>query len=89
MSQARIHRCFEKTKTHSTAREQLKPGFPAYFGNTEKFYISLNRCPGHSGENLPGDDAAAADRFQKKQKNKEKINKMSRKYVQYKCDVQI
>ena len=89
MSQARIHQCFEKTKTHSTVCEQLNPGFPACFGNTEKFYFTLSRCPDHSGENLPGDEAAAAGRFQKKAKNERKINKMSRKYVQYTCDVHV
>lgn len=89
ISQARIHQCFEKTKTHFTACEQLNPGFPACFGNTEKFYFTLSRCPDHSGENLPGDEAAAAVKFQKKAKKERKINKMSRKYVQYKCDVQI
>ena len=89
MPQARIHQCFEKTKTHSTACEQLNPGFPLFFGNTEKFYFTLNRCPDHTRGNLPGDEAVAAVKFQKKAKNERKINKMSRKYVQYKYDVQI
>ena len=63
MPQARIYQCFEKTKTHSAACELLKPGFPARFGNTEKFCFTLSRCPDHSGENLPGDEAAAAGKF--------------------------